>query len=221
MAFPKRLLVPGEELVLDLRPHPVALALPAIATVVVLVGGFWIISKLNGVVNWIVLAVMIALLIVYPIRRLTWWLTAHFVVTSDRVIQRRGWIAKDSMEIPLEAINDIRFTQGVFERMIGAGDLVIRSAANSDPTTFEDVRKPEEVQKAIYHQAEMNNQRMYSGRGAPVVAPPAPVTPSEPQPPRSAPSSVTELERLADLRARGVLTDEEFQAQKAKILGQQ
>jgi hypothetical protein len=30
----------------------------------------------------------------------------------------------------------------------------------------------------------------------------------------------TELERLADLRARGVLTEGEFQAQKARILGQ-
>src|SRR5437870_12907314 len=198
MAFPKRLLVRGEELVLDLRPHPVALALPPIAAVVVLGVGFWIISKLNGVVIWIVLAVMIALLIVYPIRRLTWWLTAHFVVTSDRVIQRRGWIAKDSMEIPLEAINDIRFTQSVLERMIGAGDLVIRSAANSDPTTFEDVRKPEEVQKSIYHQAEMNNQRMYSGRGAPAAPPPTPPPPAPSvPPPRAAPSAVTALERLA------------------------
>jgi hypothetical protein len=32
---------------------------------------------------------------------------------------------------------------------------------------------------------------------------------------------VSELERLADLRAKGVLTEAEFQAQKAKILGQQ
>jgi hypothetical protein len=34
-----------------------------------------------------------------------------------------------------------------------------------------------------------------------------------------APSTVSELERLADLRAKGVLTEDEFQAQKAKILG--
>ena len=35
----------------------------------------------------------------------------------------------------------------------------------------------------------------------------------------TAPSPTTELERLADLRAKGVLTEAEFQAQKAKILG--
>ena len=36
---------------------------------------------------------------------------------------------------------------------------------------------------------------------------------------RPAPSAASELERLADLRARGVLTEEEFQAQKKRILG--
>jgi hypothetical protein len=35
-----------------------------------------------------------------------------------------------------------------------------------------------------------------------------------------APSATTELERLAKLRADGVLSEEEFQAQKAKILRQ-
>ena len=47
-----------------------------------------------------------------------------------------------------------------------------------------------------------------------------------PTPPRAAPACRSrlppsrELERLADLRAKGVLTEAEFQAQKAKILGQ-
>jgi hypothetical protein len=41
-----------------------------------------------------------------------------------------------------------------------------------------------------------------------------------PPPPPAAPSATTELERLARLRADGVLSEEEFQMQKAKILGQ-
>ena len=32
MAFPTRLLIEGEELVMDLRPHWIALIMPAIAT---------------------------------------------------------------------------------------------------------------------------------------------------------------------------------------------
>jgi uncharacterized membrane protein YdbT with pleckstrin-like domain len=212
MAFPKRLLIPGEELVLDLRPHWVALFLAGAMTAGVLIVGSWIISKLDGIVNWFVLFAMVVLLIVYPVRKLVDWLTRHFVLTSERVISREGWIAKHSVEIPLEKINDIRFNQRVFERVVGAGDLIIRSASEDGPTTFRYVRHPEEVQKAIYHEAEKNGQRMFTG--------PASAEPSTPVAPRAAPSQVTELERLADLRAKGVLTEEEFQAQKAKILGQ-
>jgi len=216
MAFPRRLLVPGEQLVLDLRPHPIALAMAALITLVTVALGVWLLASLNGVVDWVVLAVIVIVLIAYPVRQLLAWLTSYFVVTSDRVIQREGWIAKRSIEIPLEQINDIRFEQGVFARIIGAGDLHIRSASNDGPTTFNDVRHPEEVQRTIYHQAELNNQRMYQGMGTPS----GPVAPTRPDGGPLAPSTTTELERLADLRARGVLTEDEFQAQKAKILGQ-
>ncbi len=228
MPFPRKLLVPGEELVLDLRPHPVALAVAAAVAMVVVGVGIWLIAAFNF--DLIVAIVVVVVLIAYPIRRLVAWLTSYFVVTSDRVIQREGFIAKRSIEIPLEQINDIRFEQGMVERMIGAGDIHIRSASNDGPTTFMDIRHPEEVQKTIYHQAEMNNQRMYQGMGTMgagaragtgMSAPPAPAAPGRPDSAApNAPSTTTELERLADLRARGVLTEEEFQAQKAKILGQ-
>jgi membrane protein YdbS with pleckstrin-like domain len=216
MPFPKRLLVPGEELVLDLRPHWIALMLPGLATIVIVLAGFWLISKFDGVVNWVILASMAILLVAYPVRRLVWWLTSYFVVTSDRLIHREGWIAKHSFEIPLEAINDVRFSQGVFERVIGAGTLIVQSASESGREEFKAIRSPEEVQKTIYHQGEMNQQRMFRPAGSMPAA-----EPSRPATPPLAPSTVSELERLADLRAKGVLTEAEFQAQKARILGQQ
>ncbi len=219
MSFPKRLLVPGEELILDLRPHWIALVLPSLATLGVLIVGFWLISKFDGTVNWFLLVAMFVLLVIYPLRRLVWWLTSTFAVTSDRIIHREGWIAKRSMEIPLEAINDVRFSQTVFERIIHAGTLVVQSASESGREVFKAIRNPEEVQKTIYHQGELNQKRMFQPNASAPTMPPAP-DPSRPVSPPMAPSTVTELERLADLRAKGVLTEEEFQAQKAKILGQ-
>ena len=108
------------------------------------------------------------------------------------------------MEIPLEHINDVRFSQNVLERLIGAGTLIIQSASEHGREEFQDVRHPEDVQKTIYRVGEQNQGRMYRGAGSGRPA---------------APSVTTELERLADLRAKGVLTEEEFQAQKARILG--
>jgi uncharacterized membrane protein YdbT with pleckstrin-like domain len=203
MAFPRRLLVEGEELILDLRPHWIALVMPVLATVATLAVMIVLYETFDEpILDAIVGVAGTLFLLAYPLRRLVDWLTSHFVVTSDRVIHRRGFIAKYSMEVPLEAINDVRFEQGIVDRMIGAGTLVVQSASEAGRQVFDDIRKPEDVQKTIYHQGELNQRRMMAGSGS-----------------RSAPSATSELERLADLRARGILTEEEFQAQKRRILG--
>jgi membrane protein YdbS with pleckstrin-like domain len=210
MPFPRRLLIPDEQLVLDLRPHPIALVMPTLVTIVGFVAASWLTAK-TDVADWVWWVLFLVLLILYPVPKLIAWLTSNFAVTSDRVIHRQGFIAKRSMEIPLEAINDVRFEQGILDRMVGAGTLVISSASEFGRNTFDDIRHPEAVQKVIYEQGESNKKRMYQGSAAGQGPPP---------PPPAAPSATTELERLARLRADGVLSEEEFQVQKAKILGQ-
>jgi uncharacterized membrane protein YdbT with pleckstrin-like domain len=219
MAFPRRLLIEGEELVLDLRPHWVALVGPVFVTLLVVVG--WILALVYApedgssrtAVIWAALAVGVVILFWYPVRAFVAWATSNFAVTSDRVIHREGFIAKHTMEIPLEAINDVRFSQSIFERMVGAGDLIIQSASEFGRNVFANIRSPEAVQRTIYEQGELNKQRMYQGGGAPAAAPRG-------GPPPASPSVTTELERLSDLRDKGVLTEAEFQNQKKKILGQ-
>ena len=208
MPFPRRLLIPGEQLVLDLRPHPIALALPILAIVVGFVVATWL-AAATTFADWLWWVLFLILVVVYVIPKVIAWLTSNFAVTSDRVIHRQGFIAKRSMEIPLEAINDVRFEQGIIDRVVGAGTLVISSASEFGRNSFDDIRHPEEVQKVIYEQGEANKKRMYQGD-----------TPAQPRASQGAPSATSELERLAKLRDDGVLTDEEFQAQKAKVLGQ-
>jgi len=186
--------------------------MPTIVTIVGFVAASWLTAK-TDVADWLWWVLFLILLVLYPVPKLIAWLTSNFAVTSDRVIHRQGFIAKRSMEIPLEAINDVRFKQTVFERIIGAGTLVVQSASESGREEFKAIRNPEEVQKTIYHQGEMNQQRMFRTAGTTAVPPPPSGVPM-------APSTISELERLADLRAKGVLTEDEFQAQKARILGQ-
>ncbi|HVF08532.1 MAG TPA: PH domain-containing protein [Actinomycetota bacterium] len=221
---PRKLLLPGEEIVLELRPHPVALAAPAIALVAATAIVVWVADRFDGFGVWIVCAAWVALVLGFVAPRLVAWWTSIFVVSSDRVISREGFIAKRSMEIPLEQVNDVRFEQGIFDRIVGAGTLLIQSASTGGTNSFEDIRKPEDVQRTIFHQGELNQRR--SSAPAPPSADDAPARPDAASPaigsttgsPLS-PSVTTELERLADLRARGMLTEDEFQAQKARILG--
>ncbi|WP_414684121.1 SHOCT domain-containing protein [Microbacterium sp.] len=63
------------------------------------------------------------------------------------------------------------------------------------------------------HQYEVQQEAAMMA-SAPPPAPPGPTPPAAP----AATDMVGELQRLADLRAQGVLSDAEFQAAKAKLL---
>jgi len=212
VAFPRRLLSEGEELVLDLRPHWIALAGPVFVSALLLAGIIVGLVQIPSRFGWAKAAVAIAaavLFVVGPLPRIVRWATSHFVVTTDRLIHRSGWIAKRSMEIPLEKISDVRFHQGVFERVIGAGDLTIESPGEFGQETFSHIRDPERVQKTVYELGERNQPRM-AGPG-----------PAQTQAPATAAGSVAdELAKLQQLRTDGVLTEDEFQAQKARLLRQ-
>jgi uncharacterized membrane protein YdbT with pleckstrin-like domain len=156
--------------------------------------------------GWVTVVLAILLFLVFSVRPFLNWITAHFVVTSDRVIHRSGWLARRSMEMPLERINDVTFTQSVFERMVGAGSLRIQSGSEYGQNHFRDIRNPEDVQKLIYEMGEQNQARMMQG--------------GEPEPPdEAAASPLEEIERLASLKDRGVISDQEFETHKRRLLG--
>ena len=110
--------------------------------------------------KWLTL-ILIGASAVWLLVRYLRWGTTNFVITSDRVIFRHGLIAKSGIEIPLERVNSVHFNQGIFERMLGAGDLLIESGAESGQQRFTDVRNPDRVQNLIHSQMELNEDRMY------------------------------------------------------------
>ncbi len=140
------------------------------------------------------------------------WGTTNFVITSDRVIFRHGVIAKSGIEIPLERVNSVHFDQGIFERMLGAGDLLIESGAESGQSRFTDVRNPDRVQNLIHSQMELNEDKMY-GRVNRDGTPAAAAAPGAQH--LDVPS---QLEKLEGMRDRGTISPEEFEAQKRRLL---
>lgn len=215
--FPRELLTDDEQLVLDLRPHwwfivpaSVYLGLAVIIGSYVWLGGgdnaFW---KLLGYLVAIVLLGTLG----YFVQRYARWATTNFVVTNERVISRYGVVAKKGIEIPLDRINTVFFSQSFFERILGAGDLGIESAGESGRQTFSDIRKPNLVQQEIYRQIEAFQKGRMSDMGATFarnLPPQQGVAPAA-----SIPEQIEHLDRL---RRAGSLTEEEFQAKKADLL---
>jgi uncharacterized membrane protein YdbT with pleckstrin-like domain len=122
------------------------------------------------------------------------------VITSDRVIFRSGVLAKSGIEIPLERVNNVLFNQSIFERMLGAGDLLIESGGEDGQQRFSDIRRPERVQNLIHAQMEVNESRRFT-------VPPADG------------DVASQLEKLEGLLERGTISLAEFEAEKSRLLG--
>ena len=158
------------------------------------------------------------MLLATVVGRVLRWSTTHFVLTTERLIFRSGVVAKFGREIPLERINDVTFSQSLFERLIGAGDLLLESAGEHGQSRFDNIRDPEAVQLEIYRQMEANDRRRAgyaTTQPHPAVADRTPTPPT--RDPRT-PSALDDLERLANLRDRGAVTEEEFQRMKRELL---
>lgn len=218
MPFPRELLTDDEELVLDLRPHWWFIAPAAAYLGIALVVGLYVLASSgdwNNVVADVLrfvfgLGILVAL--GYFAQRYARWTSTNFVVTNERVIARRGVIAKRGVEIPLDRINTVFFSQTFFERVIGAGDLGIESAGEGGRETFTDIRKPALVQHEIYRQKEAFERRRIVQMGQTFAR-------NVPQhADANGPSIPEQIEQLDRLRRAGTLTDEEFQAKKAELL---
>jgi uncharacterized membrane protein YdbT with pleckstrin-like domain len=215
MGYPRRLLNEGEEVALDLKPHwwffarNILTGIPLLALFLVVTGGTAGDAQRNLLWVWLVLAIAWA---VWLAVKFFDWNFTYFVVTSNRVVFRTGVLSKKGVEIPLDRIANINFSQRLWERLIGAGDLQIESAGSEGQSEFSNVRHPDGVQQEIYRQAEANARKRaaWASGGA------APAQPA--QPARTEATVPEQLEQLANLRDRGIITAAEFETKKAQLL---
>ncbi len=205
MSYPRRLLNDGEEIALDIHPHWWFLSRPVASSVASGALFLWLLATLDGALwetglKWVV-GVLALVSLVWTALRWLAWRTTHFVITSDRVIARRGVVAKSGIEIPLERVNNVSFKQSIFERLIDAGDLLIESGGEEGQQRFSDILKPDQVQNLIHVQMEENQRRSFSF--------PAPVFEN---------GDLTEqLMKLEGLRDRGSISEEEFERAKRRL----
>lgn len=198
MRYPKRLLTEDEEILRAFRPHWRVL-LPVVVWAVVLGGlAAAVVTMLAQQYTVIAAGAAFGLWLLLSARRLfNWWFTGY-ILTTERIIVRRGWIARSGTEIPLESINNVLFSQRVIERLLGYGDILIESAGQQGQSRIEDIPRPEAFQAEVYAAREMRSLH-FSGSAARDV--------------------VAQLESLASLRERGHITVAEFEAKKRRLLG--
>ena len=164
------------------------------------------------------------------------WMNEEYVVTTRRVLQLEGVINKRVLDSSLEKINDAVLTQSLFGRMFGFGDLDILTASETGISRLRMLRQADDFKRSML-EAKHELELELSGakplpspplRAAAPVHPPepavaAPVAPASPPPAPARPEmSADDLTRtlanLADLRDRGAISAEEYEAKKADLL---
>jgi uncharacterized membrane protein YdbT with pleckstrin-like domain len=209
------LLANGEHIALRTRQHWLAPAFESARPFIIFVAAIviFIVGSSVAVLSYVALAgVLIA---IAWIGLVVWrWSAQDYLVTNLRVIKVEGIINKHSADSSLEKINDAVLDQSVFGRMFGFGDLDILTANE------ESVDRYKWLHKAAVFKKEMLNQKVAleagyshgSGLGAPA--------PAAAGRPASSSDEVTDtLARLADLRDRGAISAEDYEAKKAELLG--
>ena len=211
MPWPEDALTDDETIVTSFRQHWKLLIIPlgwfvlAMAILIfVLTRDWW------KAAEWMIIVVVVGAGIWFIVRPVVSWATTRYVLTTHRLITRKGLLAKSGVEIPLERITNVNFSQTMFERMLGAGDLLVESAGMGGQSKFSNIPHPDDFAALLYKVREERTVALQGGSHAT----PAAVAPE-------APSDATErLQRLKQLHTDGVLTDAEYEEKRAKLVGE-
>ncbi len=79
-------------------------------------------------------AFAVPVILVGLITLLSVWIELHFTtyrITTLRIIIRRGWISKKQDEIWIKDMRSVNLLQGVWQRIVGIGDVHIGTAATA------------------------------------------------------------------------------------------
>ncbi len=238
----RQALLPGEEIIFETRKHWMAPIRDSIIAILLVIGGlilwslappggeglFGSIGGMLGTLMWWIGLAIIVIGAAWLVWNIVAWLSANFGVSTQRVLCYEGLLRKHSSETLLSSVTDVKLTVPALGGMLGYGDLTILTASGAEGSDrFTTIRRATEFRTAL-QSAQTGSKTAAAAASAPVPAAPTPPAPAQdPTDPASVPvapavpteDAAASLDKLADLHARGVITDAEFEAKKAELLG--
>jgi uncharacterized membrane protein YdbT with pleckstrin-like domain len=205
MSYLKNLLGENEQIVFVTRQHWLILLGQILAKSVLALGLVIVITLIWRI--WLPEMMVVALaylLLILPLvgllRDVITWTNRQYIVTDWRVIQISGVFSKEVTDSSLEKVNDVKLEQSFVGRLLDYGDLEILTASELGVNRFSHVGQP------IHLKTAMLNAKEKLEHGQVELESRSEVDISEP------------IEQLDNLRQQGLLTEKEFQQQKAQVL---
>jgi uncharacterized membrane protein YdbT with pleckstrin-like domain len=200
----RTILKQDENVVLVIRPHWILLFWPFLLTIVAIIAGVLI-----GRYGYIIPLVFIC----YAGYKMLERNRNLWAVTNLRIIDEYGVFSLNSKESPLDKINNVSYNQTFWGRIFGFGNVQIQTAAEIGATTYTNVEKPKELKDTITQMQEDYKKEQIYNQAQELAK--AIVSESK----NSAGSSAAdEVEKLFELKQKGILTEEEYNARKKKLL---
>ena len=155
MAYPDNLLVQGERVIVNKRPHWKVLILPTVFFILIIGGGAalaawlnsWELGNTSPHALWVIVVVAVIALIVLVLVPFIRWRTEHFVITNHHVFFRSGLLSRREHQIPLGQIANMETEVTFWGRLMGYGSLIVESSADQ-PLKFRNVASLSKVQAA-------------------------------------------------------------------------
>ncbi len=196
MSFTKKQLMPGENLIVLARQHPLVLFKPVLVNAIALA----LLIGLSVYSQQIWFLALYGIPLIYLIWSFLSWRRKEYILTDRRVVLQEGVLSVSSFDASLDKINNVYHNQSFLGRLLNYGNVGLETASEVGTTTFELLSQPVNFKNSIVRQREL--YRMDSGLAG------RPLPPNIPQ----------LLEELASLRDRSIITESEFQEKKRSLL---
>ncbi len=162
-------LIEGEQPVLILHPHwktilrpiGVLLLLAAAAIVAAVLIPFGSAATIG---RSAIAGVAVVLALVWCGVPLLRWRTTTYELTTRRFRMREGILSRRGRDIPLNRVNDVSFSHGLIDRILGCGRLVVESAGEHGQLVLTEIPQVEQVQSTLYQLVEEEQQRQEDPR---------------------------------------------------------
>jgi len=202
MPLPRKLLTEGESVVVELRPTWLVLGWPLVVTIAAAAIAVLVVVSFPTApvgVGYVLLALVLVAAGWLGIRALQWH-TTGIVLTTSRILERRGVFTRTGVEIRLDRVNELSYRQTLIERIVHTGTLELEVGGETGVVVFAHLPHPAAVQSLVTEQIDAlrRGRTAWPTPGVPGVlgpsggiAPPGPAQPAPgfyPQPTYSQPS---------------------------------
>jgi uncharacterized membrane protein YdbT with pleckstrin-like domain len=158
-------LIPDEQLVLRLHPHIKTMLRPTAILVLILGVAIAVIVllPLSAASAWpiraiILLAALVAGAVWFGVPFLR-WRTTTYEVTNRRLRLRQGVLTRSGRDFPLNRISDVSFQQGLIDRLLGAGRLIVESPGEQGRLVLTEIPEIQRVQGVLFELVENETSR--------------------------------------------------------------